>query len=171
MNRIIRIGLLSSGIGCMLLLTAFSLSFLNLYTLLPWLISTISTFILSLIFILFTSSSGISIHLIRLFSTLSTLVLILGAFKFVPLASVWNTSAAILLAGLLNGFILSNKHHFLYNNRKYLFLFGINIVPLGILLKINHTTFYTLSGIGLFLFTVWVIIDTFQSKKSNSNII
>lgn len=164
MNRIIRIGLLSSGIGCMLLLTAFALSFLNLYTLLPWLISFAATFVFSLSMTLLSTNSGIFHQLIRIFSALAALLLILGAFKVLPLSNVWNSAAAVLLSSLLNGFILSNKHSLSLNPRNYLLLFGINIVPLGILLQLEHPLFYTLSGIGLALFSGLILFQTFKKE-------
>ena len=164
MNRIIRIGLLSSGIGCMLLLTAFALSFLNLYTLLPWLISFTATFVFSLSMTLLSYKVGIFVQLIRVFSVIATLLLVLGAFKVMPLSTIWNSAAAVLLSSLLNGFILSNKQHLSHTPRNYVLLFGINIVPVGILLHLEHPLFYTFSGIGLLLFSGLILFQTFKKE-------
>ena len=164
MNRIIRILLLSSGIGCIALLTAFALSFLNLYTLLPWLISCVSFFVLGLIMTLLSDNKGIIVQLIRVFSVIAALLLVLGAFKVVPLSNVWYISAAILLSSLLNGFLLSNKQQLSFNARNYALLFGINIVPLGILLQLEHPLFYTLSGIGLVLFSGLIVSQSFKKR-------
>ena len=165
MNRITRIIVLSSGIGCILLLTAFALSFLNLYTLLPWLISCVAAFVLGLTLTLLSSKVGFFVQLIRVFSVISTLLLVLGAFKVLPLSNVWNSAAAILLSALLNGFILSNKQHLSHTPRNFALLFGINIVPLGILLHLEHPLFYTFSGIGLLLFSGLILFQTFKKES------
>jgi FtsH-binding integral membrane protein len=164
MHRIIRILLLSSGIGCILLLTAFALSFLNLYTLLPWLISCVAAFVLGLTMTLLSSKVGIFVQLIRVFSLIATLLLVLGAFKVMPLSAIWNSAAAVLLSALLNGFILSNKQHLSHTPRNYALLFGINIVPVGILLHLEHPLFYTFSGIGLLLFSGLILFQTFKKE-------
>ncbi len=164
MHRIIRVLLMSSGIGCILLLTAFTLSFLNLYTLLPWLISCVAAFVLGLTLSLLYSKVGIFVQLIRVFSVIATLLLVLGAFKVMPLSTIWNSAAAVLLSSLLNGFILSNKQSLSLNPRNYMLLFGINIVPLGILLQLEHPLFYTLSGIGLALFSGVILFQTFKKE-------
>ena len=165
MHRIIRILLMSSGIGCILLLTAFALSFLNLYTLLPWLISCVAAFVLGLTLSLLYSKVGIFVQLIRVFSVIATLLLVLGAFKVMPLSTIWNSAAAVHLSALLNGFILSNKQHLSHTPRNFALLFGINIVPVGILLHLEHPLFYTFSGIGLLLFSGLILFQTFKKES------